>query len=99
MADFILERLGLAGTILIDGPLAANPLFAPVLQSLRPADAIASGGTRSGIAAAVLWLAGEAAIPEPSAMPVAALSQAAFLRTYRDRWTSLLPSTSYRVPR
>jgi sugar (pentulose or hexulose) kinase len=99
MADFILERLGVAGTILIDGPLAANPLFAPVLQSLRPADAIASGGTRSGIAAAVLWLAGEAAIPEPSAMPVAALSQAAFLRTYRDRWTSLLPSTSYRVPR
>lgn len=90
MADLILDRLGVAGGILVDGPFAANPLFPSVLQSLRPADPVVPSGTRGGITAAVLWLAG--ALP-PRESPVASLptlSQADALRAYRDRWRAML---------
>jgi L-fuculokinase len=90
MADLILDRLGVAGAILVDGPFAANPLFPAVLQSLRPADPVAAGGTRGGITAAVLWLAGEAVPPEPVAATLAPLPAAEALRDYRDRWRSML---------
>ena len=90
MADLILDRLGVAGAILVDGPFAANPLFSPVLQSLRPADPVTASGTRGGITAAVLWLAGSAPPPEAPAKPLPALPEAPALRAYRDRWRSML---------
>jgi L-fuculokinase len=90
MADLILDRLGVAGAILVDGPFAANPLFSPVLQSLRPADPVTPSGTRGGIAAAVLWLAGAVPPPEAPAKPLNALAEAEALRAYRDRWRAML---------
>jgi L-fuculokinase len=91
MADLILDRLGVAGgAILVDGPFAANPLFAAVLQSLRPADPVTASGTRGGITAAVLWLAGAVPPPEPPVRPLAPLAEAAALRIYRDRWRAML---------
>ena len=90
MADLILDRLGIAGAILVDGPFAANPLFSPVLQSLRPADPVTASGTRGGITAAVLWLAGSVPPPETPARPLAALAEAEALRVYRDRWRAML---------
>jgi hypothetical protein len=90
MADLILDRLGVAGAILVDGPFAANPLFPAALQSLRPADPVTASGTRVGITAAVLWLAGSAPPPEVSAPPLTPLPQAEVLRGYRDRWRAML---------
>jgi sugar (pentulose or hexulose) kinase len=90
MADLILDRLGVTGAILVDGPFAANPLFPAVLQSLRPADPVTASGTRGGITAAVLWLAGSEPPREVSAPPLAALPQAEALRGYRDRWRAML---------
>jgi hypothetical protein len=90
MADLILDRLGVTGAILVDGPFAANPLFPAVLQSLRPADPVRPSGTRGGITAAVLWLAGSVPPPEAPATPLAALGEAGALRSYRDRWRSML---------
>jgi sugar (pentulose or hexulose) kinase len=90
MADLILDRLGVTGAILVDGPFAANPLFPAMLQSLRPADPVTASGTRGGITAAVLWLAGSVPPPEASAKPLATLAEAAALRAYRDHWRSML---------
>ena len=90
MADLILDRLGVGGAILVDGPFAANPLFPAVLQSLRPADPVSASGTRGGITAAVLWLAGSVPPPEAPGRPLAPLPQAETLRVYRDRWRGML---------
>ena len=90
MADLILDRLGVAGAIMVDGPLAANPLFSPVLQSLRPADPVTASGTRGGITAAVLWLSGAVPPPEAPAAPLPPLAEAEALRAYRGRWRSML---------
>jgi L-fuculokinase len=90
MADLILDRLGVAGAILVDGPFAANPLFSPVLQSLRPTDPVTASGTRGGITAAVLWLAGAVPSPEPTPKPLVALVEAEALRAYRDRWRAMI---------
>jgi L-fuculokinase len=90
MADLILDRLGVAGAILVDGPFAANPLFPALLQSLRPADPVAASGTRGGITAAILWLAGTVPPPEAPAQPLPPLPEAARWRAYRDRWRAML---------
>jgi sugar (pentulose or hexulose) kinase len=90
MADLILDRLGVAGTILVDGPFAANPLFPAVLQSLRAENPVRPSGTRGGITAAVLWLAGAEPPPEPKPKPLPALAEAEALRAYRDRWRGML---------
>jgi sugar (pentulose or hexulose) kinase len=92
MADLMLDRLGVEGAIIVDGPFAANPLFAPILQSLRPAQPVVSGGTRGGVAIAAIWLAGASVAPESSDVASDALIQAPGLRAYRERWRSLLPS-------
>jgi L-fuculokinase len=90
MADFILDRLGVAGAILVDGPFAANPLFPALLQSLRPADPVTASGTRGGITAAILWLAGAVPPRERPAEPLPPLAEAARWRAYRDRWRAML---------
>lgn len=90
MTDFILDHLGTTGAILVDGPFAANPLFPGLLASLRPADQVLPSGTRGGIAAAVLWLAGFTPPPEHHAAGTPMLPQAEALRAYRDRWRDML---------
>lgn len=92
MADFILDHLGTEGAILVDGPFAANPLFPALLASLRPQDRVQPSGTRGGIAAAVLWLAGFTPPMEQAGAVSAGLPQAESLLAYRDRWRSMLPA-------
>ena len=91
MADLLLERLGVTGAVIIDGPFAANPLFAPMLRSLRPAQPVVSGGTRGGVAIAALWLAGETIALEPPDAPPLDVPRGPDLRAYRDHWRSSLP--------
>jgi sugar (pentulose or hexulose) kinase len=87
MVDNRLERLGVSGDILIDGPLAANPLFARILKSLRPQADILPSPDKIGIIPAVLWLArAERPAHHPALFHCEALPNAADLRAYRDRW-------------
>lgn len=90
MADFILDHLGAKGGILIDGPFAANPLFARALQALRPGDAVQASDQRGGITPAALWLAGLAPPAARVAARAAPLAAADALRATRDRWRSML---------
>jgi L-fuculokinase len=90
MADFILDHLGAEGAMLVDGPFAANPLFPRLLQSLRPAAPVQAGGTRGGIIAGVLWLAGFTPPAEAAAEHLAPLGQTEALAAYRDRWRGML---------
>jgi L-fuculokinase len=93
LADVILDRLGATGTVLIDGPLASNPLFAPILQSLRPHSAIVPSGAKNGVAVAALWLADQTVPPPPEGRNVAPVSvDAAALNAYRERWLTALAS-------
>lgn len=91
MTDFILDHLGAAGAMLVDGPFAANPLFPRLLQSLRPGAPVQPGAARGGITAAVLWLAGLGPPEEHPRAPLAPLDAAAALLSYRDRWRGMLP--------
>jgi len=92
MADDLLDRLGVGGAIIVDGPFAANPLFAPILQSLRPAQPVVCGGRRGGVAIAALWLAGGSVAPEPPDAACADWVQGPALRAYREHWRSLSPA-------
>jgi L-fuculokinase len=93
MTDLILNRLGAAGTILIDGPFAGNPLFALVLQSLRPNVLVLPSEPKSGMAVAAQWLADQLP-PAPQAAERAApvWVPAAALSAYRERWRCALES-------
>lgn len=91
MVDNSLERLSVSGEILIDGPLAANPLFARILKSLRPqADIWPAQGT-GGIIPAVMWLTGaERAAQPPAPLYCEPLTNAPELRAYRGHWREAL---------
>lgn len=93
MTDLILDRLGATGTILIDGPFATNPLFAPVLQGLRPNSDILPSELKSGVVVAALWLV-HPTIPVPAAAQVVPPVRicATDLKAYRERWVSALMS-------
>ncbi len=96
MVDNRLERLGVSGDILIDGPLAANPLFARILKSLRPQADILPSPDKIGIIPAVLWLArAERPAHHPALFHCEALPNAPDLRAYRDRWRDALPAARH----
>ena len=46
----MLDLLGAAGDLIIDGPLAINPMFAPILAAFRPASSVRLGDTAVGAA-------------------------------------------------
>jgi L-fuculokinase len=92
MSDLQMEMLDLRGDVLIDGPLAPNPLFGRLLATWRPGNRIlahtAAGGasTRAGS-----YLAGmdSAVKPAPILVEPFDLPQ---LHAYRGAWHDLLPT-------
>jgi L-fuculokinase len=46
--DLLLDWLGMSGTVIVDGPLAANPLYGGLLATLRPGSSVLLGDSRSG---------------------------------------------------
>jgi len=93
MSDLSIELLGAGGDIFLDGPLAANPLFAAVLAALRPANRVLVTGAAAGSDIAVVFLAGfphrAAALP-PAVEPLTL----AGLVEYRCIWRERLPEAS-----
>ena len=85
VADVALDALGVAGTIVIDGPLAASSLFPNLLQALRPGCVVMLSEGRAGSALAGRWLASRGAIKEPELRPATTLDEPG-LAAYRHRW-------------
>jgi sugar (pentulose or hexulose) kinase len=90
MSDVLIENLHAEGDLIVDGPLAANPLFAPLLAAMRRSQRVFTGAARAGTANAACYLAGFELPSSPQPVPVAPL-QIAGLDAYRLRWRSLLP--------
>jgi sugar (pentulose or hexulose) kinase len=96
MSDLLLDHLGALGTVIVDGPLTLNPLFARILQTLRPQGPVFTGDTPHGAAAAARYLVTAAApsVKREACAPL--LSDSAALARHRNMWrsrvTDLLPS-------
>jgi len=56
VTDVILELLGDSDTVVVDGPFAVNPLFAPLLKTLRPKVSVFVSAMTSGATAGALVL-------------------------------------------
>jgi L-fuculokinase len=93
MTDLALDALDARGEILLDGPLADNALYARMLATFRPGQAVRGAARRGGIVYAALHLANcevEAARRVVPAMP---LPCGDALQDYRSRWRRQLPGT------
>lgn len=94
VVDVMLDLLGHAGTLVLDGPLADNPLFPGLLAALRSGSPVvraeAGEGSVCGALALVRGLRGAAAAqPEPAIVqPI----EIAGLAPYRDEWRRCCPA-------
>jgi hypothetical protein len=93
VTDVVLDLLGESETIVIDGPFAANPLYAGILKTLRPGANISISSLASGAAAGALALVLGEATPTASAADrtVTALPVAGLIE-YRDAWRAIVES-------
>lgn len=93
MCDLLIESLAAQGDVIVDGPLASNPLFGPLLSACRPTSTIWLNADASGTARSAAYLAGFAAPPAPSLQAAASPDLPGF-EAYRQAWRQLLPSDS-----
>ncbi|HEY5810893.1 MAG TPA: hypothetical protein VIT67_23180, partial [Povalibacter sp.] len=90
MGDLLLELLGADQDVLVDGPLASNPLFASLLATWRPrARVFANSGAGGVCSRAATYLAGFGAAPAIST--IAAPLRIDGLDAYRETWRRQLP--------
>ncbi len=88
VTDDLLDRLGVAGRVAVDGPFAGNALYMAALAALRAPQsvaALAGGGSAQGAALLADWGAPRPA-PDPAPTPPSSLPLAA----YRARWRAAL---------
>ena len=88
MCDLRLDELGATGPVVVDGPLAGDPLFLAVLAALRPASAIHAAPNRAGTLRGALVLAGAVKRDDGVAAgaPAIAPLEAPGLEAHRQRW-------------
>ena len=82
-SDLLLDLLGTDDTVLVDGPLAANPLFGALLAALRPGSRVLVGDNRAGPTQCARLLCGHA--PSVHLREVETLGCAG-LADYRAQW-------------
>jgi sugar (pentulose or hexulose) kinase len=88
MTDLLLDNLGAGGNLIIDGPLATNPLFGRILQTFRSGGWVYANHTAHAAAIAARFLVSGLA-PNVSREPcVPLLLEAAGLIEYRYKWRS-----------
>jgi sugar (pentulose or hexulose) kinase len=85
MSDLLIEMLGARGDVLIDGPLATNPLFGSILASLRPAQRVLLSAGDGGNTRAACYLGG---FPDAPAQPMRSADPLTnkHLSAYRKAW-------------
>lgn len=86
MSELLLENLGAAGTVIIDGPLARNRLFGRILQTLRPGDKVCVSNAAHGAAAAALFLVSGSAPSPPGEACIPLTHDSIALTRHRDEW-------------
>lgn len=89
---WIIEHLGAAGPVMLEGPLAHNAVYAAVLAALLPGRSVRASvdpleGTARGAWQLIHWAHGAAALPPPRAIEPARCSS---LAAYHARWLSAL---------
>ncbi|NIF51040.1 FGGY family carbohydrate kinase [Burkholderia sp. Ax-1724] len=90
VADDCLSRLNSSGEIVIEGPLTANPHFAALLATLRPAQAVWVSEDRSGTTGGAYLLACRPTAYDPPrsrARPVATLPMSDYVADWRNALT------------
>ena len=89
MTELLIEMLGAEGDVLIDGPLATNPLFGSVLAACLPARSVWLSPGDGGNTRAACYLAG---FPDAPTQPMTAAAPAAMnaLPSYRNVWRALI---------
>jgi L-fuculokinase len=97
MVDLILDEIGAAGDVVVDGPLARNSLFARLLATLRPTDRISVSPDQAGYAGTASYLAGFAhptRFPPRRAAPFASttlgMPVTERLQRYQAAWREML---------
>ncbi|GFE91119.1 FGGY-family carbohydrate kinase [Steroidobacter agaridevorans] len=91
MSELLIEMLGADGAVLIDGPLATNPLFGSILGALLPERSIELSSGDGGNTRAACYLARFHDAP-PSPMTPATAASLKGLPAYREAWRKLLVS-------
>ena len=85
LTDVALDLLGAGGDLIIDGPLASNPLYPALLAGLRPDSAILLGEDGAGSAGGARCLLLGVAAEPPALRPVSP-GDGASVRAARARW-------------
>jgi sugar (pentulose or hexulose) kinase len=85
MTDVMLDLLGTKGEIIVEGSFSTNPLFAPILATLRPAQRISVSDDRAGTVGGARLLALGMKTSEAKTTAVAALA-GIDLQAYRRLW-------------
>jgi sugar (pentulose or hexulose) kinase len=91
MSELLIEMLGAKGTVSIDGPLAANPLFGSILGALLPERSMELSTGDGGNTRAACYLAGFLDAPSPAMTPATAMTLKS-LPAYREAWRKRVPS-------
>jgi sugar (pentulose or hexulose) kinase len=89
MSELLIEMLGAEGDVLIDGPLATNPLFGSILGELMPTRSVQLSRGDGGNTRAACYLAGFHDAPAPPMTQPPALSLKS-LPAYREAWRKLV---------
>lgn len=85
MTDLRLDELGAGNSIVVDGPLATNPIFARLLRSLRPTADVAISDARLAACSAAHYLVTGELLARAQPEPVTPIDAKA-LFDYRDHW-------------
>ena len=93
MSELLLDYLGARGDIIVDGPLATNALYGPLLAALRPETTVLLEFPRADAARAVCHLA-DVAVPLGQPLTRTSPLRLAGLDRYRAAWRDLLPRES-----
>lgn len=89
MCELLIELLGAEGDVLIDGPLATNPLFGSVLAACMPTRSVWLSPGDGGNTRAACYLAGFQDFPSQAMKPAPPLTLKA-LSEYRHAWRGLV---------
>lgn len=89
MSDLLLESLDAQGEIIVDGPLASNPLFPALFASLRPSGRVLvdAGSCATSAISCLAGLEGRDDLPLAAVLPI----ELDELARYRNHWRSQLP--------
>ncbi|HTW28688.1 MAG TPA: hypothetical protein VME92_16295 [Acetobacteraceae bacterium] len=85
VVDVMLDLLGVSGAVILDGPLAMNPLFPGLLAAFRPESQVLIGENRAGSVVAARLLACGLDIPVPAPRAVVGF-ELPDLSAYRVAW-------------